>query len=50
MALPAHASTVERVWHYVYLCICFAIFVFLIVPIIIIVPLSFNAEPYFTFT
>ena len=29
---------------------CLAGFVFLIVPILVIVPLSFNAEPYFTFT
>lgn len=50
MALPPHATTLEKVWHYVYLAICTAIFIFLIVPIIIIIPLSFNAEPYFTFT
>lgn len=50
MALPVHASALERIWYYVYLAICVAIFIFLIVPIIIIVPLSFNAEPYFTFT
>lgn len=50
MAIPAHASTPERIWHYVYLVICALIFIFLITPIIIIVPLSFNAEPYFTFT
>lgn len=29
---------------------CIAGFVFLLAPILIIVPLSFNAEPYFTFT
>ena len=50
MALPAHATPVEKIWHYAYLTICALIFVFLIVPIIIIVPLSFNTEPYFTFT
>jgi len=50
MALPAHATPVEKVWHYTYLTICALIFTFLIVPIIIIVPLSFNTEPYFTFT
>ena len=50
MALPAHASTLERVWHYVYLAVCGAILVFLIAPILIVIPLSFNAEPYFTFT
>ncbi|MBT3372089.1 MAG: ABC transporter permease [Rhodospirillaceae bacterium] len=50
MALPPHASRAERVWHYTYLGICTAIFVFLISPILVIIPLSFNAEPYFTFT
>jgi putative spermidine/putrescine transport system permease protein len=30
--------------------ICGLIFFFLITPIVVIVPLSFNAEPYFTFT
>ncbi len=50
MALPKHASTLERVWHYVYLVICGLIFLFLIAPILIVIPLSFNAEPYFTFT
>ncbi|WP_172332349.1 ABC transporter permease [Mangrovicoccus sp. HB161399] len=50
MALPTHADTLERVWHYTYLVICALIFLFLIAPIIIIIPLSFNSEPYFTFT
>jgi putative spermidine/putrescine transport system permease protein len=50
MALPAHTSAGEKVWHYCYLVICGFVFLFLIAPIIIIIPLSFNAEPYFTFT
>ncbi len=50
MALPKHASTLERIWYYIYLVICALIFLFLIAPILIIIPLSFNAEPYFTFT
>ncbi len=50
MALPKHASRLERIWHYTYLAICGAIFLFLMAPILIVMPLSFNAEPYFTFT
>jgi len=50
MALPLHATTGERIWHYTFLLICVLIFAFLIIPILIIFPLSFNAEPYFTFT
>ena len=50
MALPIYASPLERVWHKTYLLICAGIFLFLIAPILIVIPLSFNAEPYFTFT
>jgi len=50
MALPKYATPLERVWHYAYLVICAAIFFFLIAPIVVVIPLSFNAEPFFTFT
>jgi len=50
MALPVYASPLERAWHYAYLVICALIFLFLIAPILFIIPLSFNAEAYFTFT
>ena len=30
MALPTYASPLERAWHYAYLVICVAIFIFLI--------------------
>ncbi len=50
MALPTYADPLERVWHYTYLVICCLVFLFLLAPILIVVPLSFNAEPYFAFT
>jgi putative spermidine/putrescine transport system permease protein len=50
MALPIYATPLERIWHYSYIVICTVIFIFLIAPILVVVPLSFNAEPYFTFT
>ncbi len=50
MALPSYASPLERIWRWVYLLICGLILLFLIAPILIIIPLSFNAQPYFTFT
>jgi putative spermidine/putrescine transport system permease protein len=50
MALPIYASPLERIWHYTYLVLCTLIFIFLISPILVVIPLSFNAEPYFTFT
>ncbi len=50
MAIPPYAGRLERSWYYSYRTICGLVFLFLIGPILIIVPLSFNAEPYFTFT
>lgn len=50
MALPTYAGPLERTWYYAYRVICAAIFVFLVLPLFVIIPLSFNAEPYFTFT
>ena len=50
MAIPVYAGPLERVWYSIYRFICGCIFLFLILPILVIIPLSFNAEPYFTFT
>ena len=50
MALPFYFSPIERGWFYAYRMICAAILVFLVAPIFVIVPLSFNALPYFTFS
>jgi len=48
--LPPYATTGEVAWFYGFRVICGLIFLFLITPIIIVVPLSFNATPYFSFT
>jgi len=50
MAIPLHASTGERIWYYTFRVICGCIFFFLIAPIVVVIPLSFNAVPFFTFT
>ena len=50
MPPPIYAGPVERTWFYAYRVICGLIFIFLIAPILVILPLSFNAEPFFTFT
>ena len=47
---PGHASPLERIWHYAFVAICFAVFLFLIAPLMVIIPLSFHSLPYFTFT
>jgi putative spermidine/putrescine transport system permease protein len=49
-ALPPYASTGQRAWYYGFRIICGLIFFFLIFPILVIIPLSFNAEDFFTFT
>ncbi len=40
----------QVLWHYSFRVLCGAIFVFLITPIIVVMPLSFNAQDFFTFT
>ncbi|MEX0624302.1 ABC transporter permease [Saccharospirillum sp.] len=50
MAVPTYAGPLERTWYYTFRVICALIFFFLIAPIVIMVPLSFNVEPYFTYT
>ena len=48
--LPSYAGPVETTWYYSFRIICGLILLFLIAPILVIIPLSFNAEPYFSFT
>ena len=50
MPPPPYAGPGERTWYYGYRFFCCLVLLFLILPIVIIVPLSFNAEPYFSFS
>ena len=50
MAVPIYASLLERMWYYAFRVICTLVFLFLVAPILIVIPLSFNVEPYFSFT
>ena len=50
MALPPYASPLQRSWFYGFRILCGLIFFFLIFPILVIIPLSFNAQDFFTFT
>ena len=50
MELPPYATVGQRIWHYTFLVICGLVLFFLIAPILVIIPLSFNAENFFTFT
>ena len=40
----------QVLWHYGFRVLCGMIFFFLITPIVVVMPLSFNAEDFFTFT
>tara|TARA_Y100000588_G_scaffold380372_1_gene464140 strand:+ start:1739 stop:2593 length:855 start_codon:yes stop_codon:yes gene_type:complete len=48
--LPPYISIPERLWHYGFRILCGLIFFFLIFPLVVVIPLSFNAVPFFTFT
>jgi putative spermidine/putrescine transport system permease protein len=48
--LPPYLTGGQVLWHYGFRVLCGAIFVFLITPILVVMPLSFNAEDFFTFT
>ena len=50
MALPSHTPINYRIWHYTYLTFCGLVFFFLIAPLFVILPLSFNAEQYIHFS
>ena len=50
MSLPNYTPVHYRVWHYTYLTICSLVFFFLIAPLFVILPLSFNAEQYIHFS
>ncbi len=48
--LAPYLTPGQVLWHYTFRVICGAIFIFLITPILVVMPLSFNAEDFFTFT
>ncbi|MEC3860803.1 ABC transporter permease [Mesobacterium sp. TK19101] len=48
--LVPYLTSGQVLWHYSFRVLCGAIFVFLITPILVVMPLSFNAEDFFTFT
>ncbi len=50
MDLPPYATTGQRIWFYAFRVICGLIFFFLIAPIVVVMPLSFSSQDFFTFT
>ena len=49
-SLLPYLTSGQVLWHYTFRVICGAIFIFLITPILVVMPLSFNAQDFFTFT
>ena len=49
MSRLSRASWLARGWRAAYWLLCAAVFVFLVAPILVIVPLSFNAGAFFTY-
>ena len=50
MALPSYATPADVAWHFGFRFFCALVLLFLMLPILVIIPLSFNAEPYFTYS
>lgn len=50
MSLPVYATIGQRIWFHAFRVICGLILFFLFAPVLIIIPLSFNAQDFFTFT
>ncbi len=50
MAFPPYVGPAGIAWHYGFRVYCALVLIFLMLPILVIIPLSFNAEPYFTYT
>ncbi|SCM69056.1 putative spermidine/putrescine transport system permease protein [Donghicola eburneus] len=48
--LPPYATTGQKIWYYGFRVFCGLVFFYLIFPILIVIPLSFNAQDFFTFT
>jgi len=48
--LVPYLTPAQVLWHFTFRVICGMIFFFLITPIVVVMPLSFNAENFFTFT
>lgn len=48
--LQPYATTGQRIWFYTFRVLCGLIFFYLIFPILVVIPLSFNSQDFFTFT
>lgn len=49
MSLQPFATPAEKVWYWVFRLLCGGVLVFLMLPVLVIIPLSFNAGSFLTF-
>lgn len=49
-ALPGYTGILGRCWFYTVRSFAWLVLLFLVLPIVVIIPLSFNVEPYFSFS
>ena len=50
MALPIYTTPGQRLWHYSYMAFCIFVLFFLVAPLVVVIPLSFTASPFLSFT
>ena len=48
-SLPLYTTSLQRIGHWALVLFCVAVLLFLIAPVLVVVPLAFNNEPYFRF-
>lgn len=48
-SLPPYVGLPGKIWHYTFRLICGLILLYLILPVLVTIPLSFNTEPYFSY-
>lgn len=46
---PAYTTFGQKCWHYCFIGACVLVFIYLMAPVLVVIPLAFNAEPYFTY-
>ncbi len=49
MLIPSYATRAERLVYAFFIAFCVGVFLFLVLPILVIIPLSFSSEPWFTY-
>ncbi|WP_085705814.1 ABC transporter permease [Pseudomonas sp. B8(2017)] len=50
MSLPTYTGLLGKSWYYSMRTVGVVVLLYLVLPVLVIMPLSFNAEPYFSFT